>query len=304
MNRRRDIIRDFTKRYIAHLSGLVTNGPRTYGFEYEFLPRQPFCPEDMDRVARLLPELGFVPEGAEFKADSGLRVNFEPGGQIEYISPPLSSADDAGFHGLIASVERTNAAIHERLGIEYIGVGYLPGRADAPLCLMNDRYVHLHHRLSRVGARGLEMMKGTASIHLHVVISNFHEVLPIFNTLCGLAVSDEFKMSPDRRCIWDQTDVDRCGIPPCCFETLPTPDALIERLIQYAVSAAVLGEDVPFDQSANPSFESFLYHMTTLFTDVRLNLKGPTLELRTLDSMPTNRFAFVWRRFIACLETI
>jgi hypothetical protein len=44
--------------------------------------------------------------------------------------------------------------------------------------------------------------------------------------------------------------------------------------------------------------------MTTLFTDVRFNLKGPTLELRTLDSIPINEFIPKWNIFISSLETL
>ncbi|MDO9262421.1 MAG: glutamate-cysteine ligase family protein [Desulfosalsimonadaceae bacterium] len=302
MNRRTEIIQSLVEQYISHLSGLTGNGQRTYGFEYEFLPRHPFSPDDMNMVAGLLPDIGFSPDGDEFKSENGLRVNFEPGGQIEYNSPPLLAGEDKRFHSLLAAIDHTNSTIHRRLGIEYLGTGYLPGRADAPLCLSSDRYIKLHERLVKMDTRGLEMMKGTASIHLHVVISNFDELLPLFNVLCQLAISDEFKMSPQRRDIWDHTDRMRCGIPPCCFAKLEASEALIERLIQYSVDTEVLGENVSFDRSTDQSFKAFLYHMTTLFTDVRFNLKGPTLELRTLDSMPTDQFARKWKRFVDLLE--
>ena len=302
MNRRNEIIKSLMQQYITLLSGLTVNGQRTYGFEYEFLPRHFFSPDDMSMVVGLLPEIGFAPDGGEFKAENGLRVNFEPGGQIEYNSPPISAGEDKRFHSLLAAIDDTNSAIRRRLGIEYLGTGYLPGRADAPLCLLSDRYIKLQERLAKVDTRGLEMMKGTASIHLHVVISSLDEVLPLFNVLCQLSISDEFKMSPERRDIWDHTDKGRCGIPPCCFADLETSEALIERLIQYSVDTEVLGENVLFDRSMDQSFKAFLYHMTTLFTDVRFNLKGPTLELRTLDSMPTHQFYPKWKLFLEFLE--
>ena len=303
-DRRNEIIQSFTQQYIAHLSGLASNGPRTYGFEYEFLPRVPFSPDDMRMVISLLPDIGFIPDGADFKSENGLRVNFEPGGQIEYNSPPLFAQEDERFRFLLAAIDHTNLTIRQRLGIEYRGVGYLTGRANAPLCLSADRYIKLHNRLERVDTMGLEMMKGTASIHLHVVIANLNELLPLFNALCHLSISDEFKMSKARRDVWNHTDKARCGIPPCCFARIETSEALIERLIQYSVDVEVLGEDVSFDRSTDPSFRKFLYHMTTLFTDVRFNLKGPTLEMRTLDSMPTDQFHLKWKRFVALLENI
>jgi glutamate--cysteine ligase len=148
------------------------------------------------------------------------------------------------------------------------------------------------------------MMKGTASIHLHVVISNFKNLLPLFNMLCELSVDQYFAMSWSRRNIWDHTDPTRCGRPPCCFAELKTPDELIHRLIRFALQAEVLGENVPFTEAADQSFESFLVHMTTIFTDVRFNLKGPTLELRTMNSIPTPRFADRWKRFIKTMERV
>lgn len=303
MNRRNQLVRDFTRRYASHLSGLTRVGPRTYGFEYEFLPDRPPAASDMRALAQFLAAKGFSPEGSDFVRPGGLRVNFEPGGQIEYNSPPLTAYETERLPALLGDIEAVNMAIFQELGLRYLAVGYLPGRKDAPLCLTTDRYRLLHDRLARVGDRGLEMMKGTASIHLHVGIAGMAELLPLFSALCRLAVSEEFQMGPDRRDIWDRTDPLRCGLPPCCFAALTSPEALIERLIRFAMDAPVLGEDKPFDRSRDLSFEAFLYHMTTLFTDVRFNLKGPTLELRTLDSMPPPLFIEKWRRFVALMET-
>jgi glutamate--cysteine ligase len=87
-------------------------------------------------------------------------------------------------------------------------------------------------------------------------------------------------------------------MPPCCAEQLKDVSQLIQRLITYGLSAVVLGEEVAFYKSSDISFESFLYHMTTIFTDVRFNLKGTTLELRTPDSMPVEDFRYRWKQFI------
>mgnify|MGYP007057209808 CR=1 FL=1 len=148
------------------------------------------------------------------------------------------------------------------------------------------------------------MMKATASIHLHVNIIGAEELLLIFRRLCDMSISPEFRMSPQRRDIWDNTDPTRCGRPPCCDEGLHSPEQLIERLVRFALSAEVLGENVIFPLARDQSFSAFLSHMTTLFTDVRFNLKGPTLELRTLDSMPASEFRPRWDIFISSLETL
>jgi len=295
----------FKRHYLSVLSGLTGDKPRSYGFEYEFLPTRPLTIEDVTAVGRCLSEQGFTPRKKAFiHPDLGMCVDFEPGGQMEYCSPPLQSSDHHLFHQLMTLIQRTNAQIKSALGIEYVGTDFMPGRGSAPLCLTSERYQQLHERLSRVDSRGLEMMKGTASIHLHVVISNFENLLPLFNALCELSVDKDFRMSRHRRHIWDHTDASRCGRPPCCFANLQTADQLIHRLIGFALQADVLGEDIPFAQTAEQSYEAFLTHMTTVFTDVRFNLKGPTLELRTLDSMPVSRFRLKWQKFIQIMENI
>jgi len=42
--------------------------------------------------------------------------------------------------------------------------------------------------------------------------------------------------------------------------------------------------------------------MTTIFTDIRLNMKGLTWELRTLDSQPLDVFKKKWKIFIRKIE--
>ncbi|MDA3835460.1 MAG: glutamate-cysteine ligase family protein [Spirochaetales bacterium] len=298
------LINEFTQKYIDALSRLKNRGRRSYGFEYEFLPAQILTRDDVQSVAGLLAEIGFSLNCDGHQAENGLRVEFEPGGQIEYCSPPLFADDNITFDSLLSFIRQTNETIRKRLDIEYIGTDIMPGRTEAPLCLTADRYVKLHDRLARVDSRGLEMMKGTASIHLHVVISEFDEILPLFNLLCSLSSSDEFKMSRERKDIWLHTDTTRCGTPPCCFEQLDSSETLIRRLIHFALHAEVVGENVPFVNSSDLSFDAFLYHMTTLFTDIRFNLKGPTLELRTMDSMPLAQFRPRWQKFISLLERI
>ena len=299
------LLTDYKQRYLEVLSRYTGDGRRSYGFEYEFLPHRPMDRSDVDTVRGCLTDLGFEDTGkALFSKKTGMTIDFEPGGQIEYCSPPLLPGEKERLDALTMLMRETNKEVRDRTGIEYLALDFLPGRAGAPLCLTSKRYRNLHDRLSRVDSRGLEMMKGTASIHLHVVISNFRNLLPLFNQLCELSVDPNFRMSVNRRDIWDHTDPTRCGRPPCCFADLKGPDELIHRLIGYALNAAVLGEDVPFERSADQSFEAFLDHMTTIFTDVRFNLKGPTLELRTLDSLPISRFREKYELFVDIMENV
>lgn len=294
----------FTDSYLEVLSSLSDRGPRSFGFEYEFIPQDPLALPDMENLFRYFTDIGFRKDKNEFVSSFGLRVTFEPGGQIEYLSPPLPAEDERRFDSLLHHIDEINRRIQSELGIRYLATGYLPGRGGKPLCLTTERYVNLQARLSKSGTRGLEMMKGTASIHLHVKISEHGKLLPLFQVLCRLATSDAFKMSTDRKYIWEHTDPTRCGLPPCCFAELQTPRQLIQRLVRFALNAKVLGEEAIFPHARDQSFKAFLYHMTTIFTDVRFNLKGPTLELRTLDSIPSEQFREKWRRFVSILNDV
>ncbi len=249
-----EIEQQFTDQYLQVLSALSGKGPRSFGFEYEFIPKNPLNLSDMENLFRYISDIGFLRDGNEFVSAFGLRVTFEPGGQIEYLSPPITDNDDRLFDFLLYYIDEINRQIQNELGITYLATGYLPGRADMPLCLTTDRYMNLQARLSRAGTRGLEMMKGTASIHLHVKISDDEDLLPLFQTLCRLSDSDAFKMSPDRKDIWDHTDPTRCGRPPCCFAELATPRQLIQRLVRFALNAQVLGEEVSFPHAQNRVF--------------------------------------------------
>ena len=294
----------FSRQYLDTLTRSLPKKHRTYGFEYEFLPESMLGMADMARLDRFLQKIGGDKIGGSHVFENGMRVMFEPGGQIEYCSPPLLPENVERFDFLLAFIKKVNAMIQDSLGINYLAVGYLPGRSNFPLCLRSARYLQLHKRLSKSGTRGHEMMKGTASIHLHVSISNLEELIPLFYFLCELSQSQSFRMLEERRNIWQHTDPTRCGLPPCCMEELDSPTQLINRLVRYALQAVVLGEQIPFEQSSDRSFSAFLYHMTTIFTDIRFNLKGPTLELRTLDSVSIDKFRVKWLEFIALTKVV
>lgn len=302
MNTLSDYSHTYTDQLLELIQKRAWNDRRSYGFEYEFMPVTPLSLKDMDRLYNLIIESGFKEDGSSFYLPlANMYISFEPGGQIEYHSPPMFPDETDLFYETLNIIDSTNAEIFRELGIQYVGTGFIKDRHDAPLCLTAKRYKNMHARMPSCGSRGLEMMKGTASIHLHVAIKSIDELPLLFLKLREMSFSDDFKMQPERSNIWKNTDPTRCGLP---FKRVDTPQELINEIVRFTLKADDIGEGIPFETINNITFDSFLYHMTTIFTDVRLNIKGPTFELRTLDSMPLQQFETKWKKFIKNIENI
>ncbi len=291
---------EYTQKLLDLLKEKIVPGPRTFGFEYEFISETPLNLEVMNRIYGFLPETGFMRHNTSFVHESGMYIDFEPGGQIEFHSPPLLKGEDENLEKYISIIKQVIDAISLNLGIRYIAQGYIPGRMDSPLCLDAERYINLHNRLAMRSTRGLEMMKGTASIHFHAGIKDLNELPDLFSTLIGISEMDDFKMGEDRRDIWDKTDSGRCG-QPFHIDEGDTPFNAIEKIVDYAIHAGHIAENRPFVETDDLSFDSFMYHLTTIFTDIRLNIKGPSIELRTIDSVPFDQFKSKWNKFISLL---
>lgn len=294
---------DLTLEYVQRLLRLILSKgntlPRTYGFEYEFLPHRVLGHEDMFLLLDFLLSNGYRYSDGVYLGDRG-NIVFEPGGQIEYCSPPLMANDIHEFRDVLNWISSLNSRIEKELGIDYIGTGYIPGRFSAPLLLSGRRYNSMHERFQRCGQRGPDMMKGTAAIHLHTAMTSMEDLERFYPLFCRLADSVEFGMSPARKDIWDGTDECRCGLP----QVQDTSDArsILEGIVEFTMQAVELGSGRPFAAIDGTTFDNFLDHLTTMFTDVRINVKGGTLELRTPDSVPAEEFEAVWKRFIGLCE--
>jgi len=298
-----DTLRDRAEDLAGRLLELVIsrgNGhPRTYGFEYEFLPDRVLLPSDLFSLQKLVRAAGCCKIG-EVVHIGDLGVTFEPGGQIEYISPVFSASDHHAFQCTLDLISSMNDMIFSELGIRYIGTGFIPGRYSAPLLLTADRYSRMQSRLMAVDERGPDMMKGTAAIHLHAAMTSAEDITTFYPLFCKLATCRKLGMSAERRAIWDATDSCRCGLPS--VDLSGTAISMLTDICIAALKAVELSSEVPFMNLPDADFEAFLNHLTTMFTDVRLNVKGGTLELRTLDSMPIESFPSMWQYFTDVCE--
>ena len=278
---------------------------RTFGFEYEFLGEKPLSKSDLESVRACLPGIGFREIGGLTINSSGLYVTFEPGGQIEFSSPPLKPDDVSSFDLLLEQIRESLEYIEKRSGIRYLPVGYIPGRNASPMLLEALRYRNLHDLLGRTSDRGWDMMKGTAAIHFHAALCEFHELLKLWELMCSLSRDVKFAMGSERRDIWNRTDPSRCGLTCSGAENITSPEDLLVRLIDFALNALDLERGIPFGSiSPIPDFKDFLVHFTTIFTDVRLNTKGMTLELRTPDSRPLHLFRGAWITFLDMVQRV
>lgn len=284
------------------VSRLSTPRPRQFGFEYEFLPGRPLHPEDLVGVRQILEEMGYSEEPGLFRGPDHY-ITFEPGGQIEFCSVPMHPDDEKTVHSILNRTEEVIGEVGTRLGFIYIPTGYIPGRGTAPMLLDKPRYHNLHRLLGTTGTRGREMMKGTAAIHFHVALLSLEELPGVWATVCELSQTAGFAMGAQRRDIWNNTDPSRCGLL-CRGDRIPStdPQGFLRRVVDFGMNALDLGTGLPFGSVPDRGFEDFLDHLTTLFTDVRINMKGITLELRTLDSRPSGLFLDKWRQFLDLMQ--
>lgn len=291
------------RRYARKLMEMVLSRgnelPRSYGFEYEFLPHRILEPGDMSLLDGFLKSSGYKLLEGTYVKDSR-QVVFEPGGQIEYLSPPLMAGESGRLQEILGWIAGMNDSIRRETGIEYIGTDYIPGRHDAPLLLTSPRYAGMHDRFRAVDARGPDMMKGTAAIHLHAAIIRPEDLGVLYAEFHRMSASDTLGMSPDRRNIWDRTDICRCGLS----EARPgdSSKTVMESMVEMALNAVELRTGRVYHTLENRDFSGFLDHLTTMFTDIRVNVKGGTLELRTPDSRPLEEFPRAWNEFVQNCE--
>lgn len=231
-----------------------------------------------------------------FVLPHGGAVTFEPGGQLEYATPPFPTpgallADlDAVLEPLIAAAATA--------GITLTSAGIDPHNTidRVPLQLDSPRYRAMDAYLARIGPAGAVMMRQTASIQINVdaaadplatwrVLNAAAPCLTaVFANSSRYAGSDSGHASY-RAWMWRLLDVARTGTFRCTHDPADEYAAFALRAPVIAMQTAE-GQHRSLEEwlaRADVPADAVDEHLSTLFPEVRP--KG-YFEVRSIDTIP------------------
>lgn len=301
--------------FAGPVSGTLT--PRRVGAEAEFIPVESVtgrrCAIEAEGVISTLPFLrrfggtqgwqeGRTPKGTPcFDLPLGGTITFEPGGQLEYSSPPCRSASAllALLRGVIPSLRV--AASGEGIELLTLGIDPLNSVEQAPLLIDAKRYQRMAEYLARRGAAGALMMRQTAALQLSLDFDDepwlrwrvLNAAAPYLTAIFAnspIYAGETTGCQSARAEVWRAVDPARTGIP--YDERQP-----VEAYLQFALNAPAIlfpkvgGEHRAFGEwltVAGPTLDEWRDHLSTLFPEVR---PRGHLELRSVDSIDPQWYA-------------
>jgi glutamate--cysteine ligase len=295
----------------------ATLTPRRIGAEVELIPVESStgrrCAIDDREVISTLPFLrrfgsrhgwleGSTAKGTPcFTVPAGGTLTFEPGGQLEYSSPPCRSA--TALLALLRSVVPPLRAAASVEGIDLLSVGIDPFNAaeEVPLQLHIKRYTRMAEYFARLGPAGSRMMRQSAAFQVSVDFDDEPWLRwRVLNAAAPYVVA-MFANSPvyagertehqsARAQAWRMLDPARTGLPY-------DEHAPIQAYLDFALGAPAIlfptldGEHRPFSEwftLAAPTLDEWRDHLSTLFPEVR---PRGHLELRSADSIAPEWYA-------------
>ena len=229
-----------------------------------------------------------------FRLPSGGRITFEPGGQVEYASPPRATATH-----LLDDLTATATTLRDACGAYDIrlldcGLDPINGPQQAPLQVRASRYRRMDAYFARIGPAGARMMRQTASLQVAVDIGAdaigrwrlLNALAPVLTAVFANSrryAGDDTGFASYRAETWRRTDPLRTGV-------LSGVDP-IGAYVDFALRAPaiLLGGD---KEPARP-FEAWVgaidgtahweRHLGTLFPEVR---PRGYFEVRSIDAVP------------------
>lgn len=254
-------------------------------------------------------------------------VTVEPGGQVEFSGPALSTAV-ACRDSLLSHVEAVSE-VARGLGLTFLGVGLRPwGTIDDIPWLPKRRYGVMRDYLPTKGSLAAHMMKRTATVQANLDFDSEQTAADKMRTALGVTsiVTALFAASPIsegkpngyqsfRAAIWLDTDEARCGLLPFAFQegfgfrqyaewALDIPMFFVVRRGTYHPAGGFtfrrfLREGFQGERATMGDWET---HLSTLFPEVRLKRY---IEVRGADAGPMEMavgLAALWRGLLEDAE--
>jgi glutamate--cysteine ligase len=229
-----------------------------------------------------------------FRLPSMGRVTFEPGGQVEYASPPRTTATH-----LLDDLTATASMLREACAacdIRLLDCGLDPvnGPEQAPLQVRASRYRRMDAYFARIGPAGARMMRQTASLQVAVDIGAdapgrwrlLNALAPVLTALFANSrryAGGDTGFASYRAETWRRTDPLRTGV----MNGVDPIGAYVDFALR--APAILLGSG---DEPARP-FEAWVgaidgtaqweKHLGTLFPEVR---PRGYFEVRSIDAVP------------------
>jgi glutamate--cysteine ligase len=291
--------------------------PRRLGAEVEFIPvdsltgqRCPIVAESGTSTLTFLRRYGgrqgwresLTPKGTPcFSLPVGGTVTFEPGGQLEYSSPPCRSA--SALLALLRAIvfPLRTAAAGEGIDLLPVGIDPINPIDRAPLLIHAKRYARMAEYLERRGPAGARMMRQTAAFQISLDLDEDPWLRwRVLNAAAPYLVAI-FANSPvyagkrtgyqsTRAQAWRTLDPARTGI---VYDERDPVGAYLD--FAFAAPAILLptveGECRPFLDwlaQARPTEYEWQDHLSTLFPEVR---PRGHLELRSADAIAPHWYA-------------
>jgi glutamate--cysteine ligase len=315
--RRAALASDLRAHAFALPAGTVSGAPRI-GAELELLPVEratrrlaPIFGSAPGSSLALLREIGAPRGWAERASDKGVPVfvlpdgagvTFEPGGQVEYSSPPHHSASVVIERMQSFAAVFTEAAERRELDVLAVGIDPVHTVDAAPLQLHAPRYERMAGFFATIGPAGARMMRQTASIQVNVDPPGGAAVSAwrLLNTLAPYLTAI-FANSPRyggritghrsfRAHCWRSLDPGRTGLVGLTGDPI---DAYLEFALEARALLVGSGpSDYPVfgDWVERPDADESEWHvhLTTLFPEVRPRGR---FEVRSIDALPPRWYA-------------